>query len=249
MNDQDLIPLIQLMPDEWRGTAESCLLFLGSMTVIVAALKGMVPALRALALRTQSTRDDRAVSILSDVLVEMTRTFEWLLRIAQIIAGHRAPPMRAIVDRLKRSPLVAVMMVAMALIAPSYACAGSQVRTHAQIADALYGPILAAKQAIERRAYEQVDQIKSDSNTTEDSHRKTTELRDRFRRVEGAMVLVIDGYNAYVDAIKAANANASDLRAETARALLTRWQSLLRAARDIGIQLDEIPSALVSMSP
>jgi hypothetical protein len=249
MDPSTLVPLLYMLPIEWQRVAVTILVFLGSMTVIVAALKAIVPGLRSLAARTAITQDDRAVGILADVLDLCADIVEWCQRFVEVLAGHRAPPLKAIAEKLKRSPPTTVLMIAIALLAPGYACAGNQVRTHAQIADAIYEPILAAKQAIERRAYEQVEHIRAASLTTEEADGKIDALRGRYRPVEGAMGLVIDGYNAYVEAIQKAHADGSDLRTEAGMALLNRWRSLMRAAGDLGIPMPEIPEALRELAP
>jgi hypothetical protein len=249
MDPSTLVPLLYMLPIEWQMVAVTILVFLGSMTVIVAALKAIVPGLRSLAARTAITQDDRAVGILADVLELCADIVEWCQRFVEVLAGHRAPTLKAIAEKLKRSPPTTVLMIAIALLAPSYACAGNQVRTHAQIADALYEPILAAKQAIERRAYEQVEHIKAASLTIEEADGKIALLRERYRPVEGSMSLVIDGYNAYVEAIQKAHADGSDLRTEAGLALLNQWRSLMRAAGDLGIPMHEIPEALSELAP
>jgi uncharacterized iron-regulated protein len=249
MDPSVLVPLLSLFPESARAYVLSALVFLGSLTVVISAMKAIVAGLRDLALRTATTADDEAVSVLSDVVTLIADVAEWCKSLLEVIGAHRAPPLKAIASKLKRSPPVTALMIAVALLAPSYACAGSQVRTNAQIADALYEPILAAKQAIESRAYEQVGHIRAASLTVEEADSKIALLRERYRPVEGAMTLVIEGYNAYVDAIQKAHADGSDLRTEAAMALLNRWRSLMRAAGDLGIPLPEIPDALKELAP
>jgi hypothetical protein len=249
MDPSIFVPLLSLLEDDARQAVLGVLVFLGSMTVLISFMKALVSWLRALALRTSTSVDDKAVSVISDFVTLLADVAEWCTAFLQIVGAHRAPPIRDITSKLKRSPPATVLMIAIALLAPSYACAGNQVRTHAQIADALYEPILAAKQAIERRAYEQVEHIKAASLTTEEADGKITLLRDQYRQVEGAMSLVIDSYNAYVDAIKKAHADGADLRTEAGLALLNRWRSMMRAAGDLGIPMPEIPKALSELAP
>lgn len=249
MDPTALVPLLHLLPPEWQQRVTAILLFLGSMTVLVAALRSALPAFQALAAHTRNTRDDQAVSIVADVLNDLAGLVEWCLRFTEVLAGHRAPPVKAIAAKLKRSPPVTVLMISIALLAPSYACAGSQVRTHAQIADALTAPILAAKQAIEERAYEQVGHIKAASLTAEEADSKIAALRERYRPIEASMLIVIEGYNAYVEAIQKAHADGESLQRGAALALLSRWQTLLRHAQDLGVPMPEIPEALRSLVP
>lgn len=250
MDPTALIPLLYLLPTDWQKYVTTALLFMGSMTVLVAALRSALPAFRALAAHTRNTRDDQAVSIVADVLNDLAGLVEWCLRFTEVLAGHRAPPVKAIAAKLKRSPPVTVLMISIALLAtPCYACAGSQVRTHAQIADALDTPILEAKQAIEHRAYEQVAHIKAAALTPEEADSKIAALRERYRPIEASMLLVIEGYNAYVEAIQKAHADGESLQRGAALALLSRWQTLLSHAKDLGVSMPEIPEALRSLVP
>jgi hypothetical protein len=248
MDPSVVAPLLSLLPESAQSHALSLLVFLGSLTVLISAMKSIVAMLRALALRTATTADDKAVIIMSDVVTLIADVAEWCKSLLEVLGAHRAPPLKAIASKLRRSPPATAIMIALVLIAPSYACAGNQVRTNAQIADALYEPIHAAKKAIESRAYEQVAQIRAAALTREEADGKIALLRERYGRVEGAMSLVIDGYNAYVDAIKGAHADGSDLRTNAGKNLLVRWQSLVSAARDLGIPIDDIANTLQELA-
>jgi hypothetical protein len=223
---------------------------MGSMTVVVAALKAVVPFLRSLAERTASTRDDKAVSIAADVLNDLAKLAEWCQRFTEVLAGHRAPPVRAMLSAVKRKgpPVAVILLVVIAAQGP-LGCVGSSVRTHATIADTAYEPILATKLAIEDHAYRAVALIKEDSATTEEAEGKISKLRERYRPVEGATALVIEAYNAYVDAIQSAHEDGKDVRTEAGLALLNRWKSLLSAAEMIGLDLPEPPEALKGLVP
>lgn len=249
MDPSTLVPLLYLLPPEWQHAVTTALLFLGSMTVLVAALKSVVPGLRALAERTASTRDDRAVSIVADVLGDLARLAEWCQRVTEVMAGHRAPPVRAILSAVKRKgpPVAAVLLFA--LTVHGAGCVGSSVRTHATIADSAYEPILAAKLAIEDHAYRAVALIKEDSATPEEAEARISRLRPKYAKVEGAMALVIEAYNSYVDAIQAAHGDGKDVRTEAGLALLNRWKSLLSAAEQLGLDLPEPPAALRGLVP
>ena len=243
-----LIPLLHLLSDPWRHYVVSSLLFMGGMTVVVTILKSIVPMLRSLATRTATDRDDVAVSIMSEVIDMFADLVEWCQRFAEVLAAHRAPPIKAVVARVRKSSPVMAFTLMAVMFAPNHACAGHQVRTHAQIADALYGPIIAAKQAIELRAYQDVAHIRAASLTTDEANSKIALLRERYQPVEVAMGLLIDGHNEYVDAIQKAHTQGTGLRTDSGLALLSRWMSLARTAEAIGIRIAEAPEELREIS-
>ena len=239
-----LIPLLHLLSEQWQHYVVSSLLFMGGMTVVVAILKAIVPMLRSLALRTATDRDDVAINIMSDLIDTAADLVEWCQRFAEVLAAHRAPPIKALMESAKRSSPVMAFTLMAVVFAPNHACAGHQVRTHAQIADALYGPIIAAKQVIELRAYQDVAHIRAASLTTDDANSKIAQLRERYQPVEVAMGILIDGHNEYVDAIQKAHTQGTGLRSDAGLALLSRWMSLARTAEAIGIRIADAPEEL-----
>ncbi len=133
--------------------------------------------------------------------------------------------------------------LALALI-PSSACAGSQLRTHASIADASYAPITAAKSALERHIAADAAAVKARATSPEDERAQMSALQSSYARTEATFDLTREAYNAYVEAIQGSHATGADIPHEAALALLSRWRAFIEAARAMGLTVPEPPEAL-----
>jgi hypothetical protein len=236
MEPSSLVPLIALLPQEWRTTVLAFLAFLGSMTVIVTALKALVPLLDKAAQRTGTKWDNAAVIRLSVALGWAATFAEWCQSLFELLGGHKLPGKG-------KAPAALLLLVCL----PNQACAGQDaLRTHSQIANAAYDPIMAAKELLEQRAADQVAEIRAHASGAEAAAKVAT-LRESYGPVEGAMSALIAAYNAYVDAIQEAHATGKPLPQETALALLSRWASLTRAAALIGLDVPVPPDALLAL--
>lgn len=135
-----------------------------------------------------------------------------------------------------------LMMLAVMLV--SSGCAGSQLRTHASIADAAEGPILAAKHFIEVRAHDEAAAIRSRGMSADSERQEMAALQASYAPVESALTALIAAYNSYIDAIRVSHATGQEISHAVAMALLSRWQTFLDAARALGIQLPDPPDVL-----
>lgn len=242
MDPASLVPLLALLPLDWRNAVLAVLAFLGSMTVAIAALNAVVPTLRALAAKTAMTEDDEALGILSDLLVLAADMVDWCKRVLQIVGAHKPPTAESLRGA---GPAALVLLAVLAL--PSQACAGQDsLRTHSQIASAAYSPIMLAKQVIEERAAHDYAEIHAHYSGPEAAD-KVALLRESYAPVEGAMSALIATYNAYVDAIQASHATGQPMSHEAALAILSRWASLTRAASLIGLEVPVPPDVLLAL--
>ncbi len=140
--------------------------------------------------------------------------------------------------------LIGIALFAMLLSGSASACASSQVRSHALIADSAAEPILAAKQLIERRMAADVSDVRKRVTNPDALRLEMEALQASYAPLEGAFELLRETYNAYVDAITKTNETTGDVSHQAALALLSRWQSFLDAARDMGLTVPEPPESL-----
>lgn len=127
---------------------------------------------------------------------------------------------------------------------PTQACAGSQLRTHASIADAVSEPLLAAKHVIEARMDADAQAVRARAVSPEDEHAQMLALQASYAGVEASFELVRQSYNSYVEAIQAAHETGADIPHELALALLSRWRAFVDVAQQLGIRVPEPPEAL-----
>lgn len=230
MDPESVVALLSFLPPEHQGYALAVIFWLAGATALVVALKSLIPTLRMLAGFTDWSRDDEAVNVLSQFLDWLADFIERRVKpLAQYLAAHKMPP----AVKRKAAAVMAVLMLGVLV-----ACAGSQVRTHAAIADAVHDPIVAAQHALRDQELREIAAVHAEPA-------KVAELRERYAPADGAMMLVIDAYNAYVDAIQAAHEGA-DMRLETARELLNRWRTLIDAAKMVGLDVP-IPDELAAL--
>jgi uncharacterized membrane protein len=96
MEPEDLIQLFAILPPKAQGVVLAVLAFLGSMTLVIALLKGVVlPLLKAWTLRTESKTDDEFAQKLEAVLVLATYAVDWCKRALEVIGMHKPPSVLA----------------------------------------------------------------------------------------------------------------------------------------------------------
>lgn len=91
MEPETLVHLFSILPPKAQGVVLAVLMFLGSLTLLIALLKALVPLLQSWAMRTASKRDDQAVSRLEGALVVAARVAAWCTRALQVLALHKPP--------------------------------------------------------------------------------------------------------------------------------------------------------------
>lgn len=155
--------------------------------------------------------------------------------------------------KIEKAELVAVLskvrgtgalVLAALLSMSSQACASSQIRTHAQIADAAEEPILAAKHLIEARMATDAKALRERVSDTQAQQQEMVALQTSYAPIEGAFEALRLAYNAYVDAIQGAHATGGDVSHEAALALLSKWQAFAEAARLMGLTVPDPPEPL-----
>lgn len=240
MQPSDLVPLIELLPPDWRNTAIAVLAFLGSMTVAVNVMRSaVVPRLERWAQKTDAKWDNVWVARFAIALSVTAKVAAWAQGVFEVLGAHRLPKVRSV------KALGLLLFFAIGTCIPLQSCGGpNAIRVHATIADTSYPLVMSAKQTLEERASADLSAIIASPDTPQDRDRRISALRDSYRPVEGAMNFLIVAYNAYVDAIQAAHAGHTDVRMEAAKELLRRWRALLELAGALGLELPEPPAAL-----
>jgi hypothetical protein len=227
-----------LLPTTWRPYVDLLFSAVGSLSVLVVSIKGLLRVL--------------PVPNAPDPKAGWGQWFAYWLMYAMEVGslGFMKPVgvSAAEVQRSKKFKIPPPMPV-LALAVLLSSCATSQALAIAKVSSKAAHDVLATIGGdIMAQARADEDRVFVEHKTQDTAGPALAAVRDKWRPIEKAFEQARLAHTAMVDAINLAESTRTQPPAELAGALLAAWQSMSDAAKAAGVKLTSPPEALQALS-